>query len=98
MKLVIENLGKRYKGGGWGLRKFCLELGPGILGLLGPNGAGKTTLMNVLATVSRPTEGGVYWNGTDVLRSPDKLRAVLGYLPQHFGIYPHLTDFSLCNC
>ena len=91
MKLVIENVGKIYKGGFWGLRSFGLELGPGILGLLGRNGAGKTTLMNVLATITRPTEGTVRWNDTDIIRSPNQLRAVLGYLPQRFGIYPNLT-------
>jgi len=89
--LVISNVGKMYKGAGWGLRNFSLNLTPGVLGLLGPNGAGKTTLMNILATVTKPTEGKVTWNGSDIHRSPDELRAVLGYLPQHFGIYPNLN-------
>ena len=91
MDLVISNVGKMYKGAGWGLRNFSLNLTPGVLGLLGPNGAGKTTLMNILATVTKPTEGKVTWNGSDIHRSPDELRAVLGYLPQHFGIYPNLN-------
>ena len=47
--------------------------------------------MNILATVTKPTEGQVTWNGSDVLRSPNKLRGVLGYLPQHFGVYPNLN-------
>jgi len=63
----------------------------GVLGLLGPNGAGKTTLMNILATVTRPTEGRVLWDGTDIVRSPHALRSVLGYLPQEFGVYPKLN-------
>ena len=91
MELIIDNVGKRYKGNVWGLRNFSLELGPGILGLLGPNGAGKTTLMNILATVTKPTEGRVTWNGRDIARSPNALRGVLGYLPQDFGIYPNLN-------
>ncbi len=91
MKLIIDNVGKRYRGQVWGLREFSLELGPGVLGLLGPNGAGKSTLMRILATITRPTEGRVTWNGTDVARSPDSLRAVLGYLPQDFGVYPNLN-------
>jgi ABC-type multidrug transport system ATPase subunit len=36
----------------------------------------------------------VLWNDADVLSSPDPLRTVLGYLPQGFGIYPHLTAFE----
>jgi len=91
MKLVIENAGKKYAGGKWGLQGFTLELGPGVLGLLGPNGAGKSTLMRILATVTPPTTGRVSWNGTDLQRAPDALRAVLGYLPQDFGVYPNLN-------
>lgn len=91
MKLAIENVSKRYNGKVWGLRGFSLEVGQGVLGLLGPNGAGKTTLMRILATVTRPTEGRVFWNGTDIARAPDALRSELGYLPQDFGVYPSLT-------
>src|SRR5215217_3225724 len=91
MKLTIEGVGKRYKGDFWGLRNFSLELEAGVLGLLVPNGAGKSTLMRILATITRPTEGRVLWDGVDVVRSPDGLRAVLGYLPQDFGVYPNLN-------
>jgi len=59
--------------------------------LLGPNGAGKSTLMRILATITKPTRGRITWNGTDIARSPDELRGVLGYLPQDFGVYPNLT-------
>ena len=91
MKLVIEQAGKRYGGKVWALRDFSLELGPGVLGLLGPNGAGKTTLMNIIATITRATEGRITWNGVDLAREPDAVRAVLGYLPQDFGVYPNLN-------
>lgn len=91
MKLVTSNLGKQYRRDFWGLKDFSLEVGPGILGLLGPNGAGKSTFMRMLATITRPTEGTVTWNGTDIVKSPDTMRAVLGYLPQDFGVYPNLT-------
>ncbi|MGH9580614.1 MAG: ATP-binding cassette domain-containing protein, partial [Terriglobales bacterium] len=91
VKLAIENVSKRYGGRVWGLREFSLELGPGVLGLLGPNGAGKTTLMNILATVTGATSGRVTWNGADLAREPNRLRAELGYLPQDFGVYPNLN-------
>jgi len=91
MKLTIEGVGKRYKGNFWGLREFSLEQGPGVLGLLGPNGAGKSTLMRILATITKPTEGRAFWNGTDIARSPNGLRSGLGYLPQDFGVYPNLN-------
>jgi ABC-type multidrug transport system ATPase subunit len=91
MELVIDGVSKLYKGRVWGLRDFSMELKQGVLALVGPNGAGKSTLMRILATITRPTEGRVTWNGTDILHSPDDLRAVLGYLPQDFGIYPNLN-------
>jgi len=91
VELVIDGVSKVYKGQVWGLRDFSLTLKPGVLALLGPNGAGKSTLMRILATITRPTEGRVTWNGADIVRSPDAIRTVLGYLPQDFGIYPNLN-------
>jgi ABC-2 type transport system ATP-binding protein len=90
--LVLEtyNLSKAYKGV-QALKDFNLKLTPGILGLLGPNGAGKSTLMRMLATITTPTEGTIMWNGRDVVKEPEALRPVLGYLPQDFGIYPNLS-------
>jgi ABC-type multidrug transport system ATPase subunit len=94
MKLSISHLSKQYRRDFWGLRDFDIELAPGVTGLLGPNGAGKSTLMRMLATITRPTEGTVLWNGVDIVKSPDILRAVLGYLPQDFGIYPNLSGLE----
>jgi len=91
VKLETSNLSKQYRRDFWGLKDFSLEVGPGILGLLGPNGAGKSTFMRMLATITKPTEGTVTWNGTDIVKSPDTMRAVLGYLRQDFGVYPNLT-------
>lgn len=95
MNLSIQKVSKQYRRDFWGLRNFTLDLGEGVLGLLGPNGAGKSTLMRILATVTQATEGKVTWNGNshavDIAKQPDELRQVLGYLPQDFGIYPHLN-------
>lgn len=91
MKLSLRDISKLYSGKVWGLKNFTLEVGSGILGLLGPNGAGKSTLMRILATITKPNSGTVTWNGVDILRSPNRLRAVLGYLPQDFGVYPNLN-------
>jgi ABC-type multidrug transport system ATPase subunit len=91
MQLAVQNLGKQYKRDFWGLKDFSLDIKPGILGLLGPNGAGKSTFMRMLATITKPTNGTITWNGADIVKSPDTLRAVLGYLPQDFGVYPNLS-------
>jgi ABC-type multidrug transport system ATPase subunit len=91
MELRIENVSKKYGKNAWGLRGFNLRLKPGVLGLLGPNGAGKSTLMRIIATITHPTDGAVFWNGADIAKQPDNLRRVLGYLPQDFGVYPNLS-------
>ena len=91
MNLTISHLSKQYRRDFWGLRDLDLELKPGVIGLLGPNGAGKSTLMRMLATITQPTAGKIEWNGVDIVKAPDTLRTVLGYLPQDFGIYPNLT-------
>jgi ABC-2 type transport system ATP-binding protein len=91
MQLEVENLSKSYRRGVQALDRVRLCLKPGVLGLLGPNGAGKSTLMRILATITRPTDGRVLWDGQDIARDPDALRSVLGYLPQDFGVYPNLN-------
>jgi len=67
MQLTVNNLGKQYKCDFWGLKDFSLDIKPGILGLLGPNGAGKSTFMRMLATITKPTNGTITWNGANVV-------------------------------
>ena len=91
MDLAINNLAKVYNRKVCGLADFSLNVNPGVLGLVGPNGAGKSTLMRILATVTLPTSGRVTWDGHDIVKSPNVVRRILGYLPQDFGIYPNLS-------
>jgi ABC-type multidrug transport system ATPase subunit len=92
MSLIIENVSKRYKGSNFfALCELSLDIDRGILGLLGPNGAGKSTLMRIIATITKPTNGTIHWNGVDIVKHPDEIRKVLGYLPQDFGVYPNLN-------
>ena len=63
-----------------------LEAGDAF-GFIGPNGAGKTTTIRILATLLEPTRGEAFVGGYSVLREPDDVRRILGYMPDQFGIY-----------
>ena len=87
----IENVSKKYRSGVFGVKDFSLNIPSGVLGLLGPNGAGKTTLMQMLATITKPTSGRLFFQDQDIVKNPEFVRAKLGYLPQDFGVYDNLT-------
>lgn len=93
--LRLDALTLRYPQGPLALDAVTLAVPPGIFGLLGPNGAGKSTLLRVLATLQRPDAGRVTFSvdgaAIDVLADPARLRTMLGYLPQDFGLYPTLS-------
>ncbi len=86
--LKIENLTHVYSGGVRALDNISLDIGQGMFGLLGPNGAGKSTLMRDVATLQTPTKGSIRFGDIDVIAEPEKLRRVLGYLPQDFWRLP----------
>jgi ABC-2 type transport system ATP-binding protein len=67
------------------LREFSLELKPGVLGLLGPNGAGKSTFINILAGLSRKSEGQVIIWGRDIDIRPRDAKAAIGVVPQEIA-------------
>ena len=62
-----------------------------LYGLVGPDGAGKTTLLRILATVMEPTSGSAQLAGFDVMKQSEDVRALLGYMPQAFSLYPDLS-------
>ncbi|MHB8072378.1 ABC transporter ATP-binding protein [Desulfosporosinus fructosivorans] len=90
MELCVNNISQSY-GPKQALIDLSMQLRPGITGLLGPNGAGKSTLMRMLATVEKPTQGVILWNGADIAKYPNRLREKLGYLPQDFDVYPNMN-------
>jgi ABC-2 type transport system ATP-binding protein len=95
--LTIRELTKVYPGPVAALQGIDLDIDRGMFGLLGPNGAGKTTLMRVVAGLLEPTAGTVTLDGEDLTASPERVRPILGYLPQEFGFYPHMTGEKMLD-
>ena len=62
-----------------------------IFGLLGSDGAGKSTLLRMIATMIRPASGTVTIAGQDVVSGKAKVKKLMGYMPQRFGLYADLT-------
>lgn len=97
MMLEIQSLSHQYqrdKSAQFAIKSLSMKVDPGILGLLGPNGAGKSSLMRILATITKPSKGKIFWQGQDIIKSPQLLRQQLGYLPQYFGVYDQLSGIE----
>jgi len=62
-----------------------------IFGFVGPNGAGKTTTMRILATIDLPDRGDARVGGHSVINDPDRVRRLIGFMPDHLSLYSRLT-------
>jgi ABC-2 type transport system ATP-binding protein len=97
MELIINNLCKTYPNGVKALDNVTLSIPTGMFGLLGPNGAGKSTLMRTIATLQEADSGSVFLDQLDVLKEKQKVRQLLGYLPQEFGVYPRVNAYEMLD-
>ncbi len=62
-----------------------------IFGLVGSDGAGKSTLLRLVATMIKPSQGEIYVDGFNAVTERRKVKNVIGYMPQRFGLYQDLT-------
>jgi len=69
---------------------LCVEAGT-IFGLVGSDGAGKSTLLRMTATMLKPASGRIRIGGFDVVTQKAQAKALMGYMPQRFGLYQDLT-------
>ena len=97
MELQIKDLNKTYSNGVHALKDVNLTIPQGMFGLLGPNGAGKSSLMRTLATLQQADSGSVTLGDIDILKDKAKVREILGYLPQEFGVYPKISSYNMLN-
>lgn len=74
------------------VRGISFEIPKGeVFGFIGPNGAGKSSTIRVLATLQKKFEGEVRVNGIEVRDDPDRVREMIGFMPDFFGVYEDLT-------
>jgi len=74
------------------LRDISMEVAAGsIFGLVGSDGAGKSTLLRLIATMIKPSHGEIYVDGFNVAAERRKVKNIIGYMPQRFGLYQDLT-------
>ncbi|GGI89750.1 ABC transporter ATP-binding protein [Shewanella gelidii] len=72
---------------------FSVKAGE-VLAVVGPSGGGKTTLLRMIAGLNRPSSGQIRygdqtWFSEQIMLSPQQRH--IGYVPQHFGLFPHLN-------
>jgi ABC-2 type transport system ATP-binding protein len=88
--LRTENLTKRY-GTHLALDNLTLDIHKGeVFGYIGPNGSGKTTTFRILCGLLDPSEGKATIAGEDVTNDKDRIKQLVGFLPDNFGVYPTL--------
>lgn len=74
------------------LRDVSFDVSAGeIYGFIGPNGAGKTTTIRIMATLLEPMAGRVEIDGIDVTMEPEEVRRLIGYMPDHAGVYERVS-------
>jgi ABC-2 type transport system ATP-binding protein len=69
---------------------FTIEEGE-VFGLLGPNGAGKSTIIALLTGLFPPDSGAIRIMGFDAVEDPDKVKHLIGLVPQDLALYPSLS-------
>lgn len=85
--IKVEGLTKNF-GGTLAIDNLSFEVAEGdVFGFIGPNGAGKTTTIRILSTVLDPTRGTAFIAGHSILDEPEKVRGVIGYMPDFYGLY-----------
>jgi ABC-2 type transport system ATP-binding protein len=89
--LVADSLVKKY-GELTALDRFSLSVEAGsICALVGPDGAGKTTMIRILCRLLDPDSGTITIDGSNIARDFEKVKPILGYMPQQFSLYPDLS-------
>ncbi|NDV56577.1 ATP-binding cassette domain-containing protein [Bacteroides sp. 519] len=79
------------------LRGVSFTIHKGMFGLLGPNGAGKSTMMRIICGILEQSYGSIYVNNLDAREYREELQGLIGFLPQEFGTYEHMTSMEFLD-
>ena len=92
----IRNITKIYKGRHEpAVDNLDLQINKGeFYGLLGPNGAGKTTLISIISSLIEPSNGSIYIKGMELKNNLDKIKPLIGIVPQDIALYEKLTAYE----
>lgn len=91
MFISVEDV-SMYFGATEAVRNVTLSVEQGtIFGLVGSDGAGKSTLLRMIATMIRPSSGSILIDGLNVATEKKRVKHLIGYMPQRFGLYHDLT-------
>ncbi|MGO9137521.1 MAG: ABC transporter ATP-binding protein [Syntrophales bacterium] len=89
--ISIENVSMRF-GDVEAVHDLSLSVEQGtIFGLVGSDGAGKSTLLRMVATMIRPASGDILIGALNVVQDKQRVKPLIGYMPQRFGLYQDLT-------
>jgi ABC-2 type transport system ATP-binding protein len=89
--IVTEALTKTYGGRITALADLSVVVEPGVIGLVGANGAGKSTFIKILLGLLAPTGGSARVFDIDPAVDPDRVRARVGYMPEHDSLPPDVS-------
>ena len=79
------------------LKGVSFEIKTGMFGLLGPNGAGKSTMMRIITGILDQSYGTIWINGMNTLEYREELQSLIGFLPQEFGMYEHMSAWDFLD-
>ncbi|MEH0007792.1 MAG: ABC transporter ATP-binding protein [Flavobacteriales bacterium] len=89
--VALKNISKAYSGNK-AVDDVSFKVNQGeLFGLIGPDGAGKTSIFRMLTTLLVPDAGTASVMGFDIVKDYKKIRSGIGYMPEHFALYPDLT-------
>jgi ABC-2 type transport system ATP-binding protein len=89
--VTVENVSRKFNSV-VAVNGVTLDIPSGIIfGLVGSDGAGKSTLLRMIATMIPPDSGQIRINGLDVVSQKNRIKELIGYMPQRFGLYKDLT-------